>query len=257
MKLLFYSSEKVISMIMFLFLFSITISSYFFGVSCGTSGCKAASQLIIIPEIYLNVLGAVFFLFLYLLSVFNYEKLYKIILLSGLLFESILYSFQIKQGIFCPICFTVIFSILFLTFFKFKLKQLYVFLIPFTVFSAVYLLNFSEKNNFTFENEFSLISYSECSHCKKVKDYLHANAIEFKNIDIKEVKGSLSFLKHFKFEGIPVLIVRNSEKDFRILYGDSDILEYFDRKRFTEPSFYDIQPAEESGGCMLVNPKCN
>jgi len=246
--------------------FIIILVSYFLfsklitGSGCEASGCKAAASLINIPQIYLEITGLLFSLSLLLFYLF-YKSFYKYILLFGALFELIIFSFQVKNNIFCPFCFSFMFPLMILFLIEFKEKALISLLsIPVALF--ILNLNSSQVNisNVVYsEGPYTLISSNECPHCKKVKKYLFDHMIDYKNIDISTNPNIVLFLKRFEFKGIPVLIEKKNDNEFEIIYGQEKIIRYLDKKdkNIEAPAYYDLQPMNENGGCMLVNPSCN
>lgn len=237
-------------------LFILIFMKIFFGEGCSAEGCKAAANLLSINELYLDIFGASFFLLLSVLSYLEKKISFNFVLISGFLFEGVLYSYQIKSGIFCPVCTGVFLSLVILSIIS--LKELSLLIFPPIL--AIFILSPGTNNpSFILNNKVNLISSSVCPHCKKVERFLSKNHIIYQNIGIKSHTDSINFLKHFGFRGIPVLIFKTDNSHFKVIYGVTNIERFFDKKHdhgSQDSSFYHLKPVFKNHVCVFVNPHC-
>jgi len=256
-------NKKIIGIILPIF---ILIGSFiYYGFSqntCPFEGCKLAENLLKFPEIYLEIAGFIYFITLLVLNLLKKKYLYKLLLVTGIIFEATIYSYEIVQGVFCPLCTTIILSLIYLGILEFKTYILSLLVIPI----ALFILTPIQKNNIKFNQHYNLIYSLTCPHCKKVEKYLDKTGIKYSKFTIKNNKNLIAFLHYFNINEVPVLIVKN--KNITLIKGDKNILNYFkQQKENPVPSILNlnnknsdilnnlIPQKEKFEGCSIINPK--
>lgn len=230
--------NKATSSFLFIYII-INIVLLLAGQSCSTDGCTQTTELILIPEMALNLLGL---LYAAILVVFHARKeLFLSFLLLGIIFESTILFFQFKNGIFCVYCFFIWLqiTIMFLINAFWQLKKTPMFLlaalaVPITVAFAFLILKvdsvFLDDETLEFSSEYTLITSSGCKFCEETKEFFEEEGIECDEVLVEESKSALMLLSALKIKRVPVLIVKNDE--VLIVEGPSSIKEYFEQKSF-------------------------
>jgi glutaredoxin len=195
-----------------------------FDSGCQTEGCLATAELVKIPEIAVVALGLFYATVLFVLSALRREKLFSVWLFVGIVFETMIFSFQLKNDVFCIFCFGF-WSFLFILAIL-KLKEM---LLLFGVLGAVIFGNMilQEKHQtITFKEPLTLLGSESCPRCEAVKVYFKENDIPYTYIDIDKENAN-AFFGMFEWNSIPVLI-KKENNSITILKGDKTIIGSFD-----------------------------
>jgi glutaredoxin len=199
---------------------------------CASDGCALADALLNFDSIYLNYFGMLAALTILILGILSYKKLipeilFFIVLISSLLFESIMLGYQYfaspEMCKFCMGIYAFLVVTLLLTSRKYFLIAL-----P-AVISVVMALSFlaiPNASSFISKNGTYLLQSDSCAHCKKVKTYLNDNNIEFTKIDIENIEAQ-HFATFLNFKSIPILITKEG-KNIRIINGDKNIIDSYE-----------------------------
>lgn len=201
---------------------------------CESEGCKLVDSLTSVKPLYLNILGLLFALSLFFLELLYrkkqkqvFQSLRNILLLNGLVFESILIAFQVfvvKE--FCLFCLGVYAFIIVLSFFLLKPSTL---LAPTSIFLAFASLQFIPFNatlqDVKTPNTYYIYSSKSCEHCKKLKTYLNEKLIPYIEKDISKAEN-LFILKYYGIDTIPAMFVKHNQ-GFEIYVGDQKAINYF------------------------------
>lgn len=237
----------------------IYISIFNFGLlSCSSEGCSISNNLLIFSKETINYLGTIFSISLFFIYlVFKYSKkeffisLYRNILFSALIFETIIFIYQLKNNIFCPYCLGVFSSLWFFSFFALKdrLITLIIFLVSISI--AIFSINTSFSND-SIKEDITLITSKTCSHCKKVKEEFSKQQIKYQEIEAE--KSSL--LTTMNINTVPVLIKKESY-GYRIIKGEKQILDEF-KQESTNNDFLNSFYQENTESCSIKAEKtCN
>ncbi len=199
---------------------------------CHSTGCELAGALLNFDSIYLNYLGIFAAFVLLLLGVLSYKKivpeiLFFIVLISSLLFETIMLGYQYfaspEMCKFCMGIYTFLVVTLLLASWRYFLMT-----IP-AVASLLMALSFlaiPNASSFVTKDGTYLLQSDSCPHCKKVKDYMNENNIEFTKIDIEQVEAQ-HFATFLNFKTIPILIIKEG-KNIKIINGDKNIIDSYE-----------------------------
>lgn len=198
-------------------------------IGCQTSGCVATKSLIFIPELALLILALFYSTLLIYLQVSkeNYLNLFKLLVFSGLLFETLIFAYQLKNNLFCIFCFGVWTQLILLSLFTFKEQVFYIILPLFVIIFGINVLNTdivytNKEKNIVFQSEITLLGYEDCPFCKQTKEYLNTNKIKYDYIDTKKHDVS-QFLRFVNWDTVPVAIFKKGEKTFIIKKGFDEI----------------------------------
>ena len=253
---------------------------------CFNDGCSLVESYISMSPFVVNMAGAFFFLFIFVLSFLikknkNFSMPLELVILCGFISEGILLSIQIFLArSFCSYCLTIC-CLIFLMglIYRPRLFAAGVIFVAleiscFAVIRLPYAGNIS-LNSGTFavkscSNPVSvayLVFSENCPHCRKVLDSLHGCVsceIHFNpvsKIDTELLPGLLPLenykpdinilaLKLFGISSVPVLIER-TETGFGIIRGDSAIIRYINEKCFCGRG-REIIPAPSGSGDLLA-----
>lgn len=196
------------------------------GAGCTTDGCKATADLIVITEMQLNILGLMFAVALFLLR--NKKNLFNPLLLSGFIFETMIFAYQLKSGIFCIFCFFVWFLIFIMVVNSFREKLIQPFMIFATIIVATAILkeNTLSTTSVFSENSPSIITAADCQYCMELKDFLIENNLEYTEIAIEENPSLVGFLNNLDMKTVPVL-VKKEKQHLEIVNGVDNIKNSF------------------------------
>jgi glutaredoxin len=202
---------------------------------CHSKGCELAGGLLNIPAIWLNYIGVlsavVLFLFGYFTYIRAFSKRYFFILLSAMIvFETIMIGYQyFASPELCKFCLGVYSSLLIIA--LFTMREKFFFLLPAILapLTALYLLAIPVSKSFIGDGGNYLIQSKTCPHCKKVKEFLKKEGIEYKKLDAKSIEAR-NFIKYLGYETIPVLVIKN-DREVEIINGDVDIIKYFSKDK--------------------------
>jgi glutaredoxin len=202
---------------------------------CASTGCELAGTLIWFEAIYLNYMGMATALALILLGWLSYNemvsrKLFYMVLLSALFFETVLLGYQyFVSPEMCKFCMGV-YGFLFTMTLLSAPKRYLLMIIPaiIAVVTALSFLNLAKSEAFVVKDGNYLIQSVSCPHCKKVKEYMGKEGISFEKIDIEQIEAQ-NFAKFMNFKTIPILLIKDG-KSVQIINGDKDIIAFFENK---------------------------
>jgi glutaredoxin len=204
---------------------------------CHTKGCELAGTLLRFDSIYLNYMGiasAILILIFGILVIYQkntlFKKIFFTILLTSLLFETIMIGFQFfVLPEFCKFCMGV-YGFLFLIL-LFTAKEYMVLVLPLVggVFIALAILTIPKQLTAIHSDGTYLIQSSSCKHCKKVKKYMHQHDISFIKIDAEKIE-SINFIKFMGYKTIPILLIKDGFQ-LHVMNGDSNIIQYYENKQ--------------------------
>jgi len=204
-------------------------------LGCKTNGCTATIELVKFSEIQLLSLGLMLSLTLIITSLFKKKDIFIYFLYIGMIFETILFFYQIVSGLFCIFCFGVWITLFILTFLNSKEKINFISYIL-IIFIALNTLNFTkvDKNNkIIFQSKYTLLGYKGCPFCEKTKKYFKENNIIYKFIDIKKINAS-SVFKLTGFKGVPTLVIKENKNKLLFLENNKNIQNYFESSKLNK-----------------------
>lgn len=199
---------------------------------CASDGCALADALLNFDSIYLNYIGMLAALTILILGILSYKKiipeiLFFIVLISSLLFESIMLGYQFfaspEMCKFCMGIYAFLVAILFLS-----SRKYFAMALP-AVISVVVALSFlaiPNATSFVSKDGIYLLQSDNCAHCKKVKTYMNDNNIEFTKIDIENIEAQ-HFATFLNFTSIPILLTKEG-RSIKIINGEKSIIKSFE-----------------------------
>ncbi|NOZ91218.1 MAG: hypothetical protein GXO60_08055 [Epsilonproteobacteria bacterium] len=221
-------------LLFFIYVTTEAVLKLFHSTLCESTGCLLADSLLKFDSIYLNFIGVADALIILLIGWLSFnkkisEKLFFIVLIASLLFETIMLGYQyFVSPEMCKFCmgvytFLVIISIL-------STRKYFLMVVPFviSVFVALSFLALPKSQAFVTKDGNYLIQSSTCPHCKKVKEYLKDKNIDFKKLSIDDVEAR-NFATFLDFKTIPILLIKDG-KSVQIVNGDKNIIEFFENK---------------------------
>lgn len=259
--------NRVTSSFLFLYII-INIVLLFTGQSCSTDGCTQTTELILIPEIALNLLGLSYAAILLVLHA--RKELFLSFLLLGIIFESTILFFQFKNGIFCVFCFFIWLqiAIMFLINVFWQLRKTPMFLlaalaVPATVAFAFLILKvdsvFLDDKTLELSSEYTLITSTGCRFCEETKEFLKEKSVKYDEILVEDSRSAQILLNTLKIKRVPVLVVKKDE--FLVVEGLERIKNSFKQNSLrlerTTGNFFDFgKEAEqffkkEEKGCEI------
>ena len=155
------------------------------------------------------------------------EILFFIVLISSLLFETIMLGYQYwASPEMCKFCMGI-YAFLAVTLLL-SSRKYFAMTIPavISLLMALSFLNIPQSKSFVTEDGTYLLQSESCPHCKKVKKYMHENNIDFKKIDIEGIEAQ-HFATFLNFKTIPILITKEG-KNIKIINGDHDIIDSYE-----------------------------
>lgn len=196
------------------------------------TGCELAGALLNFDAIYLNYIGILAAFTILVLGILSYKKiipeiLFFIVLISSLLFETIMLGYQYfvspAMCVFCMGIYAFLVITLLLSSRKYFLAT-----VP-TVIAVLVALTFlaiPKATTFVQKDGTYLLQSESCPHCKKVKKYMNDNNIEFTKIDIEQIEAQ-NFATFLNFKSIPILITKEG-KNVKIINGDKNIIDSYE-----------------------------
>ncbi len=204
--------------------------------TCETDGCAIATSLIKLNPEYLYVAAFIFFISL-IISLIKFKDYFNILLYSGIVFESLLFSNLVfVHNEVCIECFKMISLLIILG----LISEFKYIVLPIAIFSATYLLN-PVAEEITFNSKYTLITKEDCPHCKNAKEYLQKQNIEYSEVNYKQ---ATKFLSTFNIKSVPVLILKK-DKSIEVINGDMNI----------EQCLQDLNYAEHKNNLFDLNRK--
>jgi glutaredoxin/uncharacterized membrane protein len=192
------------------------------------TGCELAGALLNFDAIYLNYLGIFAALTILILGILSYKKiipeiLFFIVLISSLLFETIMLGYQYFASpamcVFCMGIYSFLVIILLLS------SRKYFFMVIPAVMAVLIALSFlaiPKSQSFVTKDGTYLLQSESCPHCKKVKKYMNENNIDYTKINIEQIEAQ-NFATFLNFKSIPILITKEG-KSIKIINGDKNII---------------------------------
>ncbi|UCD90103.1 MAG: hypothetical protein JSW04_01290 [Desulfobacterales bacterium] len=264
-------------------IFSLTSGS----ILCLNQGCHIVESLTIIPPLYLNIIGFVFFQMIFWSSYYVNQKpaqqtdLLGMLLIAGLAFSSALLAYQIFfVHAFCGYC-LLIFGFVFLMNLCYGRKQqvtgtallsaiLFSFSIlnfmPTEVFSKFYSLKnaaYGVKSCDAPSKEIFLIFSSDCVHCKNVIQELsncnscdlYLNPIdEIDSIEAVDIKLNPDYSPDLNRLILKVLeidtvpvLISKSQEGYRFIKGEKKIINYVRHACFTQDNVLYLDESLSTG----------
>ncbi len=231
---------------------------------CLNEGCEIVDSLSLLPPIYFNIAGLLFFLFVGIgLSQARkgselWQRFTSLLLLAAIAAEAVLICFQyFITDIFCSYC-LIIFSLVVLINLFMGIRQIFRSVVIFAAVSMAFAsLDFKVDNQSTFsledgtlatfktdvsEKQLYLFFSSTCTYCESVieamKDEMHCDvnfnpvdrvaSFTFPNIDISpsfEPQVNVNYLKHLGITEVPAM-ASIDEQRITVLKGEKAIMEY-------------------------------
>jgi len=198
---------------------------------CASTGCKLADSLLLFDSIYLNYIGMLAGLGILIAGILAYKKvihtnLFYIVVGSSLLFETIMLGYQYfaspEMCKFCMGVYTFLIVIMITASFRHFIVAM---MGAVSVFMALSFLAIPQSKPYVLEDGNYLLQSATCPHCKKVKEYMKENYIEFKKIDIEKIEAQ-HFATFLNFKTIPILVTKKGSH-INIINGDKDIIESY------------------------------
>ncbi len=219
----------------FIYVSTEAILKLFHSTLCKSTGCLLADSLLRFDSIYLNFIGVFDALAILIVGILSYnkkisEKLFFIVVISSLLFETIMLGYQyFASPEMCKFCMGVYTFLVIIT--LLSTKKYFLMVVP-AVISLIVALSFlaiPKSAPFVIKDGNYIIQSSTCPHCKKVKSYLKEHHIDFKKLNIDDIEAR-NFATFLNFKTIPILVIKNGKK-INIINGDKDIIEFFNNKK--------------------------
>ncbi|NPA28303.1 MAG: glutaredoxin, partial [Epsilonproteobacteria bacterium] len=176
---------------------------------CSSSGCALAGELLKFKSSYLNYLGIAGAFCLLVLALIKGEmaqRLYSILLIAMVFFESLLIASQLNLNPeVCKFCLGV-YLLLILMLINDNIK-LFLTLLPAigAIFLAFFILAIPKNKSLVKEDGLYLIASKSCPHCKEAKEFLDSKGVEYRVIDAKDV-NAYYFAKSLDISKIPIAI---------------------------------------------------
>jgi len=221
---------------------------------CSSTGCELAGELLKFNSTYLNYLGIAGALFLVILSLFKNEKLYTVIAVAMVAFESLLIASQLNLNPeVCKFCLGV-YSFLLLILLNAKPK-VFLYTLPTiaAIFVAFSILSIPKNKTLVSKDGLYLIASKTCPHCKKTKEFLNKEGIKYQVIKAEDT-NAYHFAKSLKISKIPIAIEKKADS-YTITVGDKNIIAKYGKKEQTntkeEPKTSQVEDANP------LQPKLN
>jgi len=219
----------------FIYVSTETILKLFHSTLCESTGCLLADSLLRFDSIYLNFIGVFDALAILVIGILSYnkkisEKLFFLVVVSSLLFETIMLGYQyFASPEMCKFCMGVYTFLVLIT--LLSSKKYFLMVIP-AVIALIVSLSFlaiPKSAPFVTKNGNYLIQSPTCPHCKKVKSYLKEHDIKFTKLNIDDIEAR-NFATFLNFKTIPILVIKDGKK-VNIINGDKNIIEFFSKKK--------------------------
>jgi glutaredoxin len=207
----------------------------FHSTLCESTGCLLADSLLRFDSIYLNFIGVFDALAILMVGILTFnkkitEKLFFVVLISSLFFETIMLGYQyFASPEMCKFCMGVYTFLLIMT--LLSSKKYFIMVVPAVIalITSLSFLAIPKSAPFVIKNGNYLIQSITCPHCKKVKEYFKEHQIEFTKLTIDDIEAR-NFATFLNFKTIPILIIKDG-KNINIINGDKNIIEFFDKKK--------------------------
>jgi len=230
---------KKISFIYLPLLFTIYVTveavlKLFHSTLCASTGCLLADSLLRFDSIYLNFIGVADALVILLIGILSFnkkvsEKLFFVVVVASLLFETIMLGYQYYASPeMCKFCMGVYTFLVIITLLSSRKYFLMVIPAVVSVFISLSFLAIPKSQAFVVSNGNYLIQSVTCPHCKKVKEYLKEQHIDFSKLNIDDIEAR-NFATFLNFKTIPILLIKDG-KSIQIINGDKNIISYFENK---------------------------
>lgn len=200
---------------------------------CESDGCALADALLRFDSLYLNYIGlidAIAILGAGWLSYKRYinEKFFYLVLFASLAFESIMigYQFFVSPEM-CKFCMGVYAFLIVMVVLSLYKRLIIIIPVIVSIWVSLSFLAIPKTEAFVIKDGNYLIQSQTCSHCKKVKEYLKENNIEFTKLSIEDVEAK-NFVTFLNFKSIPILITKEG-KSVQVINGDKNIIESFSK----------------------------
>ncbi|CAA6802442.1 MAG: Unknown protein [uncultured Sulfurovum sp.] len=196
------------------------------------TGCELAGALLNFDAIYLNYLGIFAALTILILGILSYKKivsevLFFVVLISSLLFETILLGYQyFVSPAMCTFCMGVYASLVIILLLASRKYFFAVIPAVLALITALSFLAIPVAKPFVQKDGTYLLQSESCPHCKKVKEYMNENNIEFTKINIEQIEAQ-HFATFLNFKSIPILITKEG-KNIKIINGDKNIIDSYE-----------------------------
>jgi glutaredoxin len=217
----------------FLYIAIETVLKLFGSTLCHSDGCVLADSLLNFDSIYLNFIGLFDAMIIVLAGWLSYKKridevFFYLVLFASLAFESIMigYQFFVSPEM-CKFCLGVYSFLILMTLLSAYKRLIIVIPVIVSIWVAMSFLAMPKTEAFVIKDGNYLIQSPTCSHCKKVKNYLKENNIEFTKLAIDDVEAR-NFATFLNFKSIPILIVKEGKR-VQIINGDSKIIDFFSK----------------------------
>ncbi len=196
------------------------------------TGCELAGALLNFDAIYLNYIGILAAFTILVLGILSYKKiipeiLFFIVLISSLLFETIMLGYQyFVSPAMCTFCMGI-YAFLVITLLL-SSRKYFLATVPavIAVLMALTFLAIPKSAPFVEKDGTYLLQSESCPHCKKVKNYMNDNNIDFQKINIEQIEAQ-NFATFLNFKSIPILIVKEG-KNITIINGDKNIIDSYE-----------------------------
>ena len=229
---------------------------------CSATGCKMAGELLRFNGIYLDFLGIIAGLAMFVTALLwlkheLFKPLFFVTLFSAIAFETVMIGFQaFSNPQMCHFCLGV-YGLLLLTAFLTNIDYFVYALAPITaIFIALSTLSIPQNIPMVKNDGIYLIHSNKCPHCKKVKRYFAEHNISYYPISVTN-PNARSLATTLNIREIPIAIIKKGQK-IEILRGDRDIIEKFSHKESkTEEKNSaplketDLYSNPDEGGCSI------
>jgi glutaredoxin len=218
--------------------------------TCAETGCQLAGELLNFDALYLNYVGIVGFLVLFLLGYFSLKfksfslhRLFISVLYAALFFETTMLVYQyFANPEVCSFCLGIWGGLLLMIVLSDGKNFLFALPVLAGVVVALSSLAIVKNEPAMYVNGNYLVASDSCSHCKKVKAFFEEEEIAYNTIPIQSTTARAT-LKFLNIKTIPVLII-NKGTQKQIIQGDSAIIEHF-KKSKGEISMGDLDEAPQ------------
>ena len=221
-------------LLFFIYVTTEAVLKSFHSTLCESTGCLLADSLLRFDSIYLNFIGVADALVVLVLGWLSFnkkisEKLFFMVLVASLLFETIMLGYQyFVSPEMCKFCMGVYTFLVIITLLSTKKYSLMVIPAVVSVIISLSFLALPKSQAFVISDGNYLIQSVTCPHCKKVKKYLKENNIEFTKLSIDDIEAR-NFATFLNFKTIPILLIKDG-KSVQIINGDKNIINFFDNK---------------------------
>jgi len=233
------TSFVYLPILFFLYIAIETVLKLFGSTLCHSDGCTLADSLLNFDSIYLNFIGLFDALMIVIVGWLSFKKkiddaFFYLVIFASLAFESIMigYQFFVSPEM-CKFCLGVYTFLIVMTLLSAYKRLVIVIPVVISIWTAMSFLAMPKTEAFVIKNGNYLIQSPTCPHCKKVKEYLKENHIEFTKLSIEDVEAR-NFATFLDFKSIPILIVKEG-KNVKIINGDKRIINSFSKPKAPIP----------------------